>query len=357
MPIYTRPPFAQRFPARSPVSASLCAALSAAVALLSVLLATTVFKDYTVALFCGVPVVMGFLTPLFHGMGGRRSFGSMLVVNSLSQLILFSSLLILGVEGVGCLIMCAPLWLTMALVGTSVAYPLHLALWRGYMEPRGFPVIGLLILLALPLWMGAEHLAPPTPPLIAVTSIVEIDAPPEIVWQRVISFPDLPPPHDWIFTLGAAYPLHADIQGRGIGAVRRCVFSTGTFVEPIRVWDQGKLLAFDVAQSPPSMHEVNPFWNIHPAHLDGYLLSRHGQFKLIDFGHGRTRLEGTTWYQNNMFPAAYWQLWSDAIIHRIHLRVLDQVKTLSERDMHNDATTPRSASQQSPTPVTGAPQN
>jgi hypothetical protein len=37
-------------------------------------------------------------------------------------------------------------------------------------------------------------------------------------------------------------------------------------------------------------------------------------------------LEGTTWYTNKMRPAAYWQLWSDMAIHRIHLRVLDHIK-------------------------------
>jgi hypothetical protein len=31
-----------------------------------------------------------------------------------------------------------------------------------------------------------------------------------------------------------------------------------------------------------------------------------------------------------MWPSAYWQLWSDAIIHRIHLRVLRHIKSLAE---------------------------
>jgi hypothetical protein len=32
-----------------------------------------------------------------------------------------------------------------------------------------------------------------------------------------------------------------------------------------------------------------------------------------------------------MWPAGYWRLWSDAIIHRIHVRVLTHVKHLAER--------------------------
>jgi len=31
-----------------------------------------------------------------------------------------------------------------------------------------------------------------------------------------------------------------------------------------------------------------------------------------------------------MWPGPYWRLWSDMIIHRIHLRVFEHIKRLSE---------------------------
>jgi len=43
-------------------------------------------------------------------------------------------------------------------------------------------------------------------------------------------------------------------------------------------------------------------------------------------------LEGTTWYYHNIKPAAYWQLWSDYIIHKIHVRVLNHIKFNSENE-------------------------
>ena len=79
------------------------------------------------------------------------------------------------------------------------------------------------------------------------------------------------------------------------------------------------------------MREWNPFSDIHPPHLDGFLVSRRGQFLLGAAG-GRTRLEGTTWYHHGLWPAGYWRLWSDAILHRIHARVLGHVKDLAESD-------------------------
>jgi hypothetical protein len=64
-------------------------------------------------------------------------------------------------------------------------------------------------------------------------------------------------------------------------------------------------------------------------------VSRQGQFRLAplaaDGDHReRTLLEGTTWYTNAMWPAAYWSLWSNAMIHAIHGRVLDHIKDVAE---------------------------
>ena len=41
---------------------------------------------------------------------------------------------------------------------------------------------------------------------------------------------------------------------------------------------------------------------------------------------GGTRLTGTTWYSHGLRPSAYWSLWSDWIIHRIHMRVLTHIR-------------------------------
>jgi len=112
--------------------------------------------------------------------------------------------------------------------------------------------------------------------------------------------------------------------------VRHCEFSTGSFVEPITVWQPAERLAFDVAAQPPPMHELSPYRHVHPPHLDGYLRCRRGEFRLLPLAGGRTRLEGSTWYEFEMYPQDYWTLWSDAAIHRIHRRVLEHIKRLAE---------------------------
>src|SRR5439155_7837109 len=93
-------------------------------------------------------------------------------------------------------------------------------------------------------------------------------------------------------------------------------------------------LQFSVAQSPPPMEEWTPYKKIHPKHLDNFLASRQGRFLLTPLRGGGTRLEGTTWYVHNLWPAGYWQAWSDCIIHRIHERVLIHIKRLAEGDLY-----------------------
>jgi hypothetical protein len=105
------------------------------------------------------------------------------------------------------------------------------------------------------------------------------------------------------------------------------VFSTGPFIEPIEVWDEPRLLRFSVAENPAPLNELTPYGHIEPRHLHGYFASEHGQFLLTPLPGGRTRLEGTTWCRDAIWPAAYWRAWSDYIVHRIHLRVLEHIKS------------------------------
>lgn len=333
-----RPAWAKLFPASATASLLLISGLSSVAGVLTVILGVYVFRDYGIALFCGTPFVMGFATPLLHGMGARRSFLQLFAAAVLSQAFLFAGMLIFGIEGIFCIIMAAPLWMTIATVGSLIAYPIHRYLWRNQ-DPsvgRGFPIVGLLLLALVPSWMGAEHIAAPQPPLLMVTTSIDIDAPPVVVWHNVLSFPNLPEPGwdrgGWLFHAGIARPIRAEITGTGLTAIRWCVFSTGCAVEPVRTWNENRLLELDVISTPPSMEETSLYPNLRPAHLEGYMQSARARFELIPLPGNRTRVVGTSWYSNRMFPVAYWQLWSDAAIKAVQVHVLDHIKNLSEHD-------------------------
>lgn len=206
--------------------------------------------------------------------------------------------------------------------------------WVGYKIIKSkignTPTTIILLFLSVPSLMAFENAKQDNEGLRSVTTSIEINASPEQVWKNVIAFPQLKEPTEFIFKTGIAYPINATIEGRGVGAVRLCNFSTGSFVEPITVWDEPQLLKFSVVDQPEPMKELS-FYDVHPNHLHGYWVSKQGQFKLTQLANGHTLLDGTTWYVNKIKPYFYWTVWSDYIVHKIHKRVLEHIKTQAEQ--------------------------
>ncbi len=279
---------------------------------------------YGLGLFVALPFCVGMMTTLIYTARNPHTYSQCVLVSLAAVAVAGLGFLALGLEGLLCLLMAAPIACPLAWLGATVGY------WMTQPRRPRAQTIALVVLAALapPAVMAAE--SQPAPEF-AVTSAIEVNAPPEVVWSHVISFSELPEPSEWLFRAGIAYPVRAEIHGRGAGAVRYCVFSTGPFVEPITVWEEARRLEFGVTRVPAPMHEWSPYPGLHPPHLDGYFVSHRGRFLLTSLADGRTRLEGTTWYANQMWPAAYWQVWSDEIVHRIHLRVLRHIQELAEK--------------------------
>lgn len=291
------------------------------------LLSAQVFEVYGAGLFIGTPVSMGFVSASLFNVHRQHSLGKTLGVSMLSLIIAGALIFALAWEGVLCLAMALPIALPLVSIGAIAGYSMM------RFRPEDVGVIVPLGLLLLP---GVMSVTPDlsAPPL-EVRTQIEIAAPAEVVWQNVVTFSELPKATEWYFRAGIAYPERATIRGQGVGAVRRCEFSTGAFIEPITTWEAPRRLAFGVTAQPPTMHELS-FAKITPPHLgDSYIRSERGEFLLEALPNGHTRLTGTTWYRLNFMPMEYWRLWSDAIIHRIHGRVLDHIQALAEAQYLN----------------------
>ena len=277
---------------------------------------------YGLTLFVVLPVAVG---ALGAWVTKPKTAAKAMVAGMFANLIASGAFLLGGVEGVICIAMALPLALPL---GAFMRTPGIRRLTPSAIQARGAAILAL-----LPLGLGTLGFdATARPHVFEVHSSIEIAAPREVVWKHVISFSELPPPDEWYFKTGIAYPMRARIDGSGLGAVRYCEFSTGPFVEPIQVWDEPHLLRFSVAQNPAPMNEWSPYANVVPRHLHGYMVSKQGQFLLTALPNGHTLLEGTTWYQHGLWPEMYWTVWSNAIIHRIHMRVLNHIKNLSESE-------------------------
>lgn len=287
-------------------------------------LATNVFMDYAFGLFFWLPFVLGITSILisaYKKVVDRKKLRN----NAYLTLLIFCfGLLAFAWDGIICLIMAMPIGIFFTYLGFLIG---HL-ITRSKLATKT-PTLIILILISVPTLMAFENSINETEDLRYVKSSIEVNAPVEKVWENVIQFPQLTEPNEFVFKTGIAYPINATIEGQGVGAVRHCNFTTGSFIEPITVWDKPNLLKFSVTEQPEPMKEVSPY-NIHPTHLHGYWVSKQGQFKLTSLANGHTLLEGTTWYVNKIKPDFYWTSWSDYIVHKIHNRVLEHIKRQPE---------------------------
>ncbi len=309
-------------------SAAISLVLTIPVGWAMAVLGAQVLWSYGWGVFVALPFAMGFASVLIHGARQPRSLRSCVAVASLATLLLGLALLALAFEGVICVLMAAPLALLLAIIGGYFGYLIQ----RGHWLNRGTPAMLGILLVFVPGMEWLEHAAAPAPPVFGVRTAIEIHAQPERVWKQVVAFAEIPPPRELLFRAGIAYPIRSEIQGRGVGAERHCVFSTGAFIEPIEVWDEPRRLKFSVTSNPAPMQEWTPYHHVEPPHLHGFLVSNGGQFLLTPLRNGGTQLEGMTWYRHSMWPATYWRWWSDAMIHQIHLRVLRHIKEQAEAE-------------------------
>ncbi len=290
------------------------------------ILGTKLFINYGWGMFVALPFAMGLAAALVYSANGQRTLKECVSVACLSIAVLGCFLLAIAVEGAICLAMAIPIALPLSAFGGACGYIVQKRRWI-----ESTPAFLSLLLFFAPGVQWTEHKVAVSPPTFEVHSSIEVNAPPEKVWQQVIAFSEISPPTEWIFRAGVAYPIRAQIVGIGPGAERRCIFSTGAFVEPIQVWDEPHRLKFSVTTNPPPLEEWTPYSHIDPPHLHGFLVSNGGQFVLTPLPYGKTRLEGTTWYRHSLWPSEYWRFWSDAIIHRIHMRVLRHIRDEAEK--------------------------
>ncbi|MBL7951799.1 MAG: hypothetical protein JNM62_08765 [Flavobacteriales bacterium] len=286
-----------------------------------------VLDEYGLALFIGLPFILGavsaFLYNHHHARRLAQSIGIALLTVSLTLLAIF----LFAMEGLLCLVMAAPIVYFIALAGALVGHAL------AQRTPGGAPAMMIFILLA-PALSGFEAAHPTAKPLFSVITAMRVEASPQAVWNELVAFSRMEEPDELLFNAGISYPVEARIEGTGVGACRYCWFNTGPFVEPITVWDEPHLLAFTVVDDPPPLTELTIYEHIDAPHVDGFFRSRNGQFKLIEGPDGSTLLEGTTWYTHDIWPTWYWRYWSDAILHRIHGRVLEHIKKEAESEVH-----------------------
>ncbi len=285
-------------------------------------------KTYGVALMLGAPMISGFATGAFYArLDPDGHFRDALVSMIFVIMLTIAGVVILGIEGLGCLFMFTPLLVAPGLVGALIGFTAARAL-----PPPRVDFLVAMTLSSFFVLLAVERVNP-LPPLHPrpVETSVEIDAPVDRVWALLPRMEPMPPPTDWVFRYaGIAYPERATLAGEGVGARRTCEFTTGAALETVDLWSPGRALGFTIDAQPDPMRELTLYRTVRQPHLDGSVRNRRGELTLTELPGGRTRLTGRSWYEVQIAPESYWRLWSDLFIHKIHERVLAVVKARAE---------------------------
>jgi hypothetical protein len=288
------------------------------VALAGEIILTLAFGQFGIALFVGSPFLVGLITSYFvERDGAMRPYGATLKALTLASVVLFG----FAFEGLFCLILAFPLAIVASLIGGW--FGIRLARFR---TSRNTALSSIAL---LPLLIALETAHPPLAEFADVRSI-EVDAPPAAVWLSIIDMGEIREAPAAPFGWGLAYPLAGHIDGNGVGAVRRGVFSTGVAYERVTRWEVGQELWFDVLSDPPMMRETNPFGPVHSAHLVGYFATRTARFTIAPLANGRTRLTLATDHALMIGPTIYFEPISRWAVAENKRRVLDHFRDHAE---------------------------
>ncbi|KAB2717835.1 SRPBCC family protein [Brucella intermedia] len=224
-----------------------------------------------------------------------------------------------------CVAMAAPFFMVFSALGSAVT------LWiiRQFRSRRSTALVIALPLLVLPAELQMTY----APHDSYVTTVVEIAAPPEVVWRQTVEIRDVRP-HElsWTFShgiLGVPQPVDARLEGEGIGAVRQLRWTHGVnFQEIVTQWEENRLLAWDFRFGPGS---IPPEVEAHIKVDSTYLKLAQGNYSLEPLANGHTRLTLTTHYRIATPIDFYCDLWGKLFLNDFHGVVLKVIRDRSEK--------------------------
>ncbi len=262
------------------------------------------------SIFVIVPVLMGMVSAWFWikiELKTRALIGYTILNGLLAILLSFVFLR----EGVICLLMVSPLIFAFLITGVF----LGLRMFRKNNQKLNVSVFSLLFVVFVVDSLSEHNYVN------LVADEIVIKATPEQIWKNVVAFDKIEKKDDyWLFQIGMPSPAQTTVEGYYKGAGRKCIFSNGyTFDEKIVTYEPNKDLTFDIVSQP-----LDP-------EIMGHIDILRGQFLLKDNGNGTTTLVGNSWYRLHVFPVWYYDIWAKSIVRNVHVRVMEHIKTLSEK--------------------------
>lgn len=286
-----------------------------------------VFGVMTIAYIFVVPFVIGCITVYFGEWHRRRSWWFRLLMPWVPVTLLIGLALVFAWEGAICIIMIAPSFYVMALLG---------GLFYGIVKDARGTRLNLVFMSAVFLlpFLGAplENQFPDGSQFRRVETSIEIAAPAAAVWPNIIRVRKFEPQERrfaWVHAIGFPRPVEATLSHPGVGGVRMASFEGGVvFVETIDSWQEGRALSFRIAADPDSIPQKTldehvtvggPFFDV-----------LRGSYDIETLANGRVRLHLSSEYRLTTPFNFYANFWTDFIMRDIQNYILAVIRERSE---------------------------
>jgi hypothetical protein len=233
---------------------------------------------------------------------------------------------IILLEGAICIVFLAPLGLLLAslggLFGGVAARHIHSSRSRN---------VSLACIMILPMLIGPwEPFALEQRELRSVENVIEIQAPPEVIWRNIERVPAIRKeeiPVSWTRRIGFPDPIQATLSHEGIGGVRNASFERGlAFFETVDTWEPGQRLGFSIRAGDVPRTTLDEHVTIGGPYFDVL----HGEYRLEQLPDGRTRLHLKSEQRLSTDFNWYAHLWTEAVMSDLQQRILQVIKTRCE---------------------------
>jgi hypothetical protein len=294
------------------------------------------FEVMTASFIVVVPFSMGLVTVALAERRAPIGWWMRVSLPVVVSLIALAASVALAWEGLICVVLWAPLYLVLSILGGLVA--VLIANIRRARSVRGTGVNGVVLApyLLAPYLLAPYVLAPlelraPLPDDVRVVeNQILIRAPLETVWTNVVRVPAFREDEHrfaWSHVIGFPRPVEATLSSEGVGGVRHATFERGVlFLETITAWEEHRKLTFsihaDATTIPPAT--LDEHVSVGGAFFDVL----EGEYELEPLPDGVVRLRSQ--HRVSTHFNVYATLWTDWIMSDVQSYILEIVRRRCE---------------------------
>jgi len=145
----------------------------------------------------------------------------------------------------------------------------------------------------------------------AVTTSVRFHASPETLWQRILTYEDVPASPPLLLRVLLPHPVRTEGDKSCVGASIQCTYKGRDMVKHITVVEPPHLMQFEVTQQRLG--------------IEGCIMTLGGSYEIRSCD-DQTEVVLTTNYRGYLRPRYFWRPLERFLAHQLHRHILDGIR-------------------------------